>query len=286
MMFIVLLGFLLLVASVRAEQFCAEIKQHEASGASGYVALQILDGVATYSFSLNLNSYKNSTPCNLYDGLKFHVHSYWNSNTNNSAANAQCGSSYTGGHYDPNFACSSSSQAISTQCKSLNRTSSHDYTYNCSTTNYRSGKYSFCEIGDVSSKHGVVFPASSKNLQYSLSNFNDFLPPYTYNYLHGDETSLMWASFVFHCAQNSNRLVCAKFSNTNLSPCATAFESMPIPFASSSTSTNAKYTSGDLAAAILVPSVVLFVIGIVVGYFLSRKSDILLRSASSNKDQV
>jgi hypothetical protein len=269
-----------LLVGVRSIQYCAELKAAEAAGASGYVALQVAEGVATYSFELNLNSYKNSTPCDLHDGLKFHIHSYWNSNANGSAANAQCGSSYTGGHYDPNFACSSSSQSISTQCVSLGRVSP-SYTYSCNTTVYASGKYSMCEVGDISGKHGTVYPLSTSNLQYNVNNFLDYLPPYTYNYLRQDATSLMWASFVFHCAQNSNRLVCAKFSTTNLSPCQSAFDAMPSDAASTSSSSG--ISSGALAAAIVVPGLVLLAVGLALGFFVSKKSGILLRSAATNR---
>lgn len=274
-----LLVLVAMLSSAAGEQFCAEIQPQEADGASGYVALEILDGVATYSFDLNMNNFKNSTPCNLDDGLKFHIHSYWNTNTNLSAANSFCGSGYTGGHYDPNFACSTSSQSYSTQCTTLGRIPPV-YTYSCNTTNYAKSKYSFCEIGDISGKHGTVFPASSTNLQYSLSNFLDYLPPYTYNYLRQDATSLMWASFVFHCAQNSNRLTCAKFSTTNLAPCASAFASMPSAVSSSGGSSGGSYSSSDIAISVIVPAVVLFAVGLALGCVFGRKNDVLLRSAS------
>lgn len=269
-----------LIHSTRSEQFCAEILSEEASGASGYVALKILNGIATYSFNLDLNSFKNSTPCNLEDGLKFHVHSYWNSNTNFSAANAMCGASYTGGHYDPNFACSTSSQSYSTQCTELGRIPP-SYTYSCNATTYEKGKYSMCEVGDISGKHGTAMPASAENLLFSVANFNDYLPPYVYNYLRQDSTSLMWTSFVFHCAQNSNRLVCAKFSTTNFVPCSSAFESMSS--STSSSSSNGKYSAGDIAISVIIPSFVFLGLGLLFGFMCSRKNDVLLKSASSNR---
>lgn len=274
---IVCVGLGLVFAMVaQCKQYCANIVASQAAGAVGQVALQILDGVATYSFNLDLNSFKNSTPCDLQDGLKFHIHSYWNTNINNSAANEMCGSSYTGGHYDPNFACSTSSQSYSTQCTELGRIPP-TYEYSCNTTNYGQGKYSMCEVGDISGKYGVVYPKGSKNLQYSVTNFEDYLPPYTYNYLRQDSTSLMWTSFVFHCAQNSNRLVCAKFSTSEFAPCTDSFSAMS---SSTSSSNNSGYSAGDIAAAVLVPSFVLFLVGAGLGFFCFQKNGGLLKTTN------
>lgn len=262
-------------ASVESQQYCATIDATNSAGASGFVALQVQNGVAKYSFSLDMNNFVNTTQCALSYGLKYHIHSFWNSNTATSAANAQCGASFTGGHYDPNLACSQSSQSHTTLCPPINRTAP-GYTYSCNTTNYQEGQYALCEVGDISGKHGIVYPASSYNYQFSVTNFMDYQPPYTYNFLKQDRDSLMWSSFVFHCGQNDNRLVCAKFSATDLSACSSSF--------ATSNSESPTYSAGALAAGILVPSIVLFFLGVFLGSFvLHRKANGPL---SSSKELV
>ncbi len=106
--------------------------------------MQISNGQALYSYDLNLNNFSLASTCPLSSGgLKYHIHSYWtNTSVTSSAGSVFCGSTYTGGHYDPNFGCSSSSQESSTSCSSLNRTSAKGYTYTCNTTIYYDGDYS------------------------------------------------------------------------------------------------------------------------------------------------
>ncbi len=198
--------------SATYQQYCASIKSNEASGASGFVSLQVLEGVATYSFSLDLNNFViPGGSCDFSKGLTYHIHSYWQNNNNGSAANSYCAASYTGGHFDPNLACSKYSQSYTTLCKDLNRVPPN-YNYTCNSTLYNAGEYARCEIGDTSGKHGTAYPASSTNLQFSISNFVDYLPPYNYNYGRTDVNSIAWTSFIFHCAETTSRLVCAKFS--------------------------------------------------------------------------
>jgi len=271
------------IAYVEATQYCATINPAEAAGADGYVALNIADGVAKYSFNLDLNNYDLPTTgdyssCSLAtSGLKYHVHSYWLNSTYDSAANAYCGASISGGHFDPNLACSGSSQYASSLCMDLSRTSTAGYTYTCNTTLYNSGQNSYCEVGDIAGKsasNGVIQPNSATDLTFSLAEFVDYQPPYNYNYLKNDPNAIMWASFVFHCAVSGDpRLVCGKFSMTDLTACANAMAFTDDSYSGSDDSSPHTYTAGELTAGIIVPSVVLFFIGVAIGYFaLAKKS--------------
>jgi hypothetical protein len=276
--FFLIAFFSAIAASATSQKYCATITSEEAAGASGYVALQVEEGVATYSFNLDLNDFTPTTSCDYSLGLSYHIHSYWHNNNNASAANSYCLASYTGGHYDPNLACSVYSQSSSTLCKDLNRYYPH-YNYSCNSTNYAAGEYSKCEIGDISGKNGIVYPTSSTNLKFTISDFMDYLPPYNFNYNRTDLNSLPWTSFIFHCAQNNDRLVCGKLSTTDLSACSAYYPEC----SSSSSNRKGKFSVGAVAAAAIVPSVVLFAVGIIIGYYvLSKKSDDLLNNSKSS----
>lgn len=263
---------------VKATQYCATIIAAEAAGASGYVALDITEGVAKYSFNLNLNNYNlpttgNYAACNLAtSGLKYHVHSYWLNSTSASTANAYCGATIAGGHYDPNLACSGSSQYAATLCPHINRTVATGYTYTCNSTLYSSGQYSYCEVGDIAGKAGIAQPASATDLSFSLGEFVDYQPPYNYNYFKNDPNSIMWASFVFHCAVSGDpRLVCGKFSTTDLTACADA--SAFSVSGNGDDDSEHTYSAATLMIGILVPSIVLFCIGVAIGYYsIGKKS--------------
>ena len=51
-----------------AKNFCAEITSKSANKAVGHFAMQIYQGMATYSFNLDLSSFSLKT-CNLTNGL-------------------------------------------------------------------------------------------------------------------------------------------------------------------------------------------------------------------------
>ena len=208
-----------------ATQYCATIASGEAAGAKGWVALQIENGVAQYSFSLDLSDYDTDALCpDMSKGLKYHIHNTWNNDSAMSSANSLCGASIAGGHYDPNFACSNYSSAIKNECVSLGRTWGQGYRYGCNSTMYNAGHYSLCEVGDTSAKNGVVYLDTTTRIA-ELTNFVDYQPPYTINYNQADMDSTQWLSWVFHCAQNANRLVCARFSTTELTACQAGFDS-------------------------------------------------------------
>lgn len=60
-----------LVSSLHIDEpndYCAQIVDSEANGAVGYFAMQIFEGVATYSYQLDLSNFKIKT-CDLSNGL-------------------------------------------------------------------------------------------------------------------------------------------------------------------------------------------------------------------------
>jgi hypothetical protein len=188
--------------------------QIDVGGAVGYFDLAIANGQAQYTWALDLTSF--STTCDLSQGLTYHIHSYWNNEAATSASLSECGASYTGGHYDPNLACSGSSQDISSLCVDLGRTSSSGYTYSCNSANYAQGHYALCELGDISGKFGRAYATSDKQFS-SQGILIDYQPEYNANYQNADLVSKQWASIVFHCGQDSSRLVCAKLEETSVS---------------------------------------------------------------------
>lgn len=263
---------MLAAAAIAQDQYCGSIDPTTTSGASGSFAMQVDQGVGQYSFTLDLNNYIGYD-CNFTRGLSYHIHTYWNNNSVSSSAGSFCGSTYAGGHYDPNFACSGSSQNSTSGCTALGRTAAQGYTYSCSSSVYANGEYSRCEVGDISGKNGVAYPTSDTDLTFSLSNFVDYQPPYAYNYKTQDQDSLMWSSIVFHCAGDNIRMVCAELSNTNLIPCAVQLNSFST---NESDDDDKQFTDTDLTVAIIVCTIVAGAMGLAAGYawhiFSSKKS--------------
>lgn len=261
-------GFAFLAGQALAGEYCGIFNPLTADGATGVVALQVSDGRAEFSFTLDLNDFQPTAACDYTQGLTYHVHSYWTNQSAFSSANGFCGASYTGGHYDPNFACSTSSQNISDACVALGRVSP-DYTYGCSTTAYAAGSYASCELGDLSGKAGRVYPTSESNLVFSLSTpFVDYQPIYDDNYRASTTNSLMWSSIVFHCAATTARLVCADFqvSSSALATCSPQFATFS---SSNDDDSSDDYTQADLVVAVVVSVVICLFIGVLVGYALN-----------------
>lgn len=207
----------LLFSFILCSNYCATISSNTASGSIGYFSASIFNGTGTYSFSLDLTSFNTGT-CDLSKGLTYHFHTYWNNNTVTSSSNSYCGASYTGFHFDPNFACGPNSQDANTgKCAALNRTttSKPPYVYSCNPTNYQNGRYAYCETGDISNKFGYAFAKPGTRIFEELNPLVDYQPPYDANYKQGDAMSYQWQSIVFHCAETNARLVCAEFIKTD-----------------------------------------------------------------------
>jgi len=243
-----------LFGAFAADQFCATIDAEQAGGASGYVALQIGNGAGEYMFELDLSEF--DTECDLNYGLTYAIHSFWLSENTSSWSCAQ-----TGGHYDPNFACSTSSQSILAGCVDLGRIPP-TYNYSCSSTLYRSEKYSYCEVGDTSGKAGLVFPSSENKFQLSTP-FIDSQPPYAINFNFSDTNSLQWNSFTFDCAQTGVSLVCGQFSNTDLEECDSAFSTFTV-----TSSSDDDVSQKDYDVAVIISTILCFVGGLLIGFAL------------------
>lgn len=96
-------------------------------------------------------------------GLKYHFHTAWDNST--AYSSNVCGTATTGtqNHYDPYLACSSASQAISTLCEDVNRTASFGYVYGCNPSDYSTGSYTLCEVGDISGKFGNMMGVNTSS---------------------------------------------------------------------------------------------------------------------------
>ena len=184
--------------------FCSEFNEKLTNGVSGLFQMDIVNGSASYQYALNFSEF--STTCDLSKGLKWHIHSYWTNGALNSSFLSGCAATFTGGHYDPNLACGSSSQEYSGLCRAINRTN-----YYCNPTLFAAGHYSICEVGDLSGKFGTAYPKDMNGFYFErLSKAKDYLPPYAINYGRSDYGTHAWKSIVFHCHDNT-RLVCALF---------------------------------------------------------------------------
>lgn len=126
------------------QQYCATFNPNQADNATGYFALEINNGVGIYQFEVDLTHFESLGSCSLSNsGLNWYIYSSWaNTSAAASAGSSYCNSNYTGGHYDPNYACSTSSQNSNSLCNQLQRTSSNGYVYTCNPTVYGSGNYS------------------------------------------------------------------------------------------------------------------------------------------------
>lgn len=267
-----------------AAQYCANILPGYTNGASGNVALQISEGSATYGLYLDLTNFTPNPSCNLTQGLNYHIHSYWNNQTSSSASNSFCGATNTGGHYDPNFACSPYSQNYSNACLDLGR-QSPGYTYSCSSTVYSEGKYSACEIGDISGKNGKLMPKHG-TLVFELSTpFVDYQPPYEVNYNAVDTNSLQWTSVVFHCPATNGRLVCAKFSTADLTPCDSTFSTFSTNDDNNDNNDD-KYSKHQLDMAVVASVLVCFFVGLILGAIITRWCCRIAPSMSSSDSKV
>ena len=207
-------SFVLLLASflfINGVQYCAKFPGGNDDNILGYFTMKVNHGVASYSFSLDLSSFSDSTTCDLSNGLYYHLHTSWNTEDgrNSGLGSTDCGSTVTGGHYDPNLACSASSEEASGLCTALSRTSTLGYTYNCSSSVYSAGIYGQCEVGDLSGKFGIVYPSSNDRFVQPVAAHTDYQPPTIYNYLKNDNVAKMFSSIVFHCVDSSKtRLIC------------------------------------------------------------------------------
>ena len=254
------------IFGLNSNYYCAVFDASLANGANGWFAITLTNaGTAIYQWSIDLSNLKDQS-CDLNKGLYYHLHTSWKLSSINSAqGGGACGGGNTGGHYDPNFACS----GVTPQCTMLNRTSPK-YIYSCNHTSYSNGAYGSCELGDLSGKLGLAKQtglfANGKFAQYSP--LVDVTPPYASHFMQATTNSFpimsTFASVVFHCGVDKSRFLCAKLQVVNdvtSSVCTFPAASTADASTSSTTVQCTACPSNDGIVAALVVSLLLLVGG-------------------------
>jgi len=134
-------------------------------------------------------------------GLKYHIHTKWDHEDNSSRiGSTQCGSSYTGGHWDPWHGCGSASgnAFCSNNGGCINVT---DYS-----AEYDNDAFS-AEIGDWNGKYGLISLDNDNKLVRDDSSFFEVTP---------DDMDVLNMSVVFHC-NGGSRAFCAPFVESSTS---------------------------------------------------------------------
>jgi len=178
---------------------------------SGQFIQNISSGCATYNFYANLT---NVTTCDFdrYPQVSFHIHTKSIFNWRK-AGKRSC--YHTGGQYDPNLACSESSESHQTLCPAINRTFAQGYHYTCVGSQY---EYAYanpdgkCAVGDISGKLRLLTVPATRYIQF-IRPFTDVLPVYVRNFnastpgiTHG------WRSFVLQCGDPGHTpIACGDF---------------------------------------------------------------------------
>ena len=170
------------------------------TGVDGVVV--VYDGTVVVSLDigeLQANNYSgipDGADC-FEGGLSWHIHEKWTHNSTDDSLD--CGSDYTGGHWDPWLACGSATG--NTYCESKGgcvRGSSvlgSDSSYDCST--FETNPY-VCEVGDWSGKYGQAMVNGSV-IEISGSSAFEV-----------SGSDVIGYSIVFHC-NDGTRAFCAPF---------------------------------------------------------------------------
>jgi hypothetical protein len=145
--------------------------------------------------------------------LAYHLHQQWTLVDADYAIGATaCGSSSTGGHYDPFLGCGPATGVPADQCMAIGK--SFDL-YSCSPQVYESGAFSECEVGDLSAKYGPM-----QVLDEGVASASVGLDPFpALNAHYAAERTLafsaaQFASIVFH--NGSTRVLCGKLMEGKL----------------------------------------------------------------------
>ena len=140
------------------------------------------------------------------DGFSYHIHEKWDYNdSSDKIGGTACGSTYTGGHWDPWLACGPATG--NTYCASqggcVNGSSVlGNQGYNCSSDAFAKNPYA-CEVGDWSGKYGKATVITAYDIVFGAGYS-------TYEVNGGD---LLNFSVVFHCSSDGSRAFCAPFEN-------------------------------------------------------------------------
>ena len=130
-------------------------------------------------------------------GMSYHIHDFWGV-MDTSAKLDMCGSTQTGGHYDPTYACGPASG--NSACKSADCPLDGIPPYQCSPDAWGTNPLA-CEAGDLSGKHGKI-EISFANKKFTSIVADEWLTPTTF-------TNEEPKSIVIHC-NGGKRAFCAK----------------------------------------------------------------------------
>lgn len=147
--------------------------------------------------------------------LAYHLHTQWNYGPGTvMETGAGCGGDFTGGHYDPYYGCGPASAVTAENCMDLNKPKLPPTRYGdaCNPTAYANHEYAGCEVGDLSSKDGLV--TVDDNFEATVESLKDPLPALDYHFESlqtSDNDSAKFASIVFHDANDGfARVLCGR----------------------------------------------------------------------------
>jgi len=191
------------------------------SGISGTVTINDREISINLDLSQVNKSLLPATDC-FNEGALYHIHTKWTpDNDKDRIGEKDCNSTYTGGHWDPWTACSSStgneyclkySQSSNYKCVKSSSTWSNISNYTCNSTVYAIDPFS-CEVGDFDGKYGRLY----------LTNDNTTFVTSQSSFWEVKSRDVQLKSIVFHCGDTKKRAFCAPFdtqgdtSNASLS---------------------------------------------------------------------
>lgn len=148
--------------SLNLQNYCASFEENDSI--KGYFALISRSESQRFMYDIEITDLQSF--CDLSQGVAYSIHTKWPSTTKEdgtikkSAMGDKCSVSNIGGHYDPGLACSTYSQSYyDGKCEAIERIGP-DYEYNCSADSIKDGNIVWCEAGDLSGKHGIIYPIS------------------------------------------------------------------------------------------------------------------------------
>jgi len=173
----------------------------ENSGIEGVVIVKNGMVIVDLDLSMVNVSLLPSTDC-FDSGIRYHIHTKWEHNdTNDRIGSTECASSYTGGHYDPWVACSSSTGNEYCTSDTSSTIGCVDKTYSCNSTNYIQDVFA-CEVGDFSGKYGYLYLNNSNSSYIYRKDFS---------FWEVSSDDVIGLSIVFHCGSSNERAFCSVF---------------------------------------------------------------------------
>ena len=175
-----------------------------ASNFKGKVSVSQRNGYVKWN--VNLKNVKYSELCT--DGgndFFWHIHEKWTS-TASEAYGADCGSTNTGGHYDPTYGCGGASQHQGTgACTALERGKAEGLAQTCAGADLETAEgRALCEYGDQSSKLGKLTVLSNERVRTLNNQKKDE---------HMDSVdNIKGLAIVLHCGVDKARAACAQFN--------------------------------------------------------------------------